>query len=437
MAEADGTYQVQRGDTFSSLSRRFGVSVAEIQAANPKVVMLKAGEKIIIPLNNVYLDTEPEATVADEPMANPVQTVPFEAKKSDDIVIALVLPFMLSQEEKEKPSQLFTEYYKGFLLAVDSMRACGKPIKVLAYDTKGTMQGVKEVMTEPLLATAQVIIGPDDEAQIKVLAEYAKENGISVFNTFAARDKSYRTMDNVMNTIVPHTTMYAKAIQYFMKEFPDMEPVILCRKDGLSEKSEFIDSFKRQLDAAGRKYTYIEFERQLSEDNLADLSASGNYAFLPMSSKLSELKAILPQISVFAANSKGKTSMWGYPEWLSFRGDPMSGMHKLNTYIFSRFYNTGKSDSSVRDVEDRFTKWYGGSMINVIPSQGLYGFDTAMYLLRALRVNDGDFNLYTPAYDGVQNCFNFAREDGAAGWVNNEMFIINYSRDGSINKYPL
>ncbi len=440
------TYKVERGDTFSSLSRRFNVTVAEIQAVNPHVVMLRAGETINIPVKNDYADSqqpseegvEERIIVQSIPQEEPVETYPkFEAQRSDEIVVALVLPFKLGQEDKEKPAQLFAEFYKGFMLAVDSMRACGKPVKILAYDTNGTMDGLKETLRQPLLSTAQVIIGPDDEQQLRLLAEYAKENGSSVLNIFAARDNSYLTMDNMLNSIVPHTTMYAKAIQYLLKQFPAAEPVILKRRDGLSDKSEYIDSFRQELDAAGRKYHIIEFERALAEEDLAGLSTSGNYAFLPMSSKLSELKAVLPQITMFAANSTGKCTLWGYPEWLSFRGEVTSGMHKLDTYIFSRFYNTGRVDPMVSNIERQFAKWYGGAMINVIPSQGLYGFDTAMYLLRALRVNGGDFSLYTPAYDGVQNCFNFASEPGAAGLVNNEMFIINYAPAGGIAKYPL
>lgn len=439
-------YKVERGDTFSSLSRRFNVTVAEIQAVNPDVVMLRAGDIINIPVKNEYADSQLSSEDVQEegpiePLTQqeqPVETYPkFEAQQSDEIVVALVLPFKLSREEKEKPAQLFAEFYKGFMLAVDSMRACGKPVKILAYDTDGTIDGLKDAMRQPQLSTAQVIIGPDDEKQLRLLAEYAKENGTTVLNIFAARDDSYLTMDNVLNSIVPHTTMYAKAIQYLLKKFPSVEPVILNRRDGLSDKSEYIDRFKQELDAAGRKYHIIEFERTLAEEDLAGLSTSGNYAFLPISSKLSELKAVLPQITMFAANSTGKSTLWGFPEWLSFRGEVTSGMHKLDTYIFSRFYNTGRVDPMVSNIERQFAKWYGGSMINVIPSQGLYGFDSAMYLLRALRVNGGDFSLYTPAYDGVQNCFNFAAEPGAAGMVNNEMFIINYAPAGGIAKYPL
>jgi serpin B len=48
---ADETYTIQRGDTFTSLARKFGVTIAELESANPSVNpnILKVGQKIAVP----------------------------------------------------------------------------------------------------------------------------------------------------------------------------------------------------------------------------------------------------------------------------------------------------------------------------------------------------------------------------------------------------
>lgn len=432
-----GEYEVRRGDTFYSIARSHGLSAEQLQAANPAVSVLVPGQFINIPQGCDERIPGEEPTVT-EPHRD-VTLGNRDWARNGGISMAVVLPFMLEQQPRSRQANLYTEFYKGLLLAVDSMRNCGTPIKVLTYDTKGTMEGIEAVMADPALASAQVIIGPDNVGQVETLARYALDNGSSLLNIFAVKDESYVTMPNVMNSIVPHATMYEKAVKYLVDNSDGYTPVILNRIDGQQDKDEFVNLLKQELNAAGRQYFVVDFEKKLTEIDLADFAKDKKYAFIPMSSKLVELKAVLPELSTFAQtfSQPDGVCLWGYPEWLSFRGDPLNGMYKLNTVIFSRFYNTGETDADTKRINELYSDWYGGSMINVIPSQGLYGFDTGMYLIKALMTNNGDFGNYTPVYDGVQNCFNFVRGNDVRGWVNNEMFIIRYTPDKSVVKLSL
>jgi serine protease inhibitor len=58
---ADETYAIQRGDTLSSLARKFGISITELESANPGVnpTRLQIGQKIAVPAR------DPSATVND------------------------------------------------------------------------------------------------------------------------------------------------------------------------------------------------------------------------------------------------------------------------------------------------------------------------------------------------------------------------------------
>ncbi len=108
-------------------------------------------------------------------------------------------------------------------------------------------------------------------------------------------------------------------------------------------------------------------------------------------------------------------------------------MHKLNTLVYSRFY-TVPDDPAVRDVENRFQSWYGTPMQNFVPRQGLFGFDTGMFLINALAHPRTDGFL---PYMGVQNGFSFTRPTAASGWVNNELYFINFRPSGLIDKITL
>lgn len=429
----ENRYEVKPGDTFYSIARTYGVDVHELQGANPGVSVLVPGQNIVLPQSCA------EPVQPTEPASGAETAVPVIDTDVNTITVAVALPFMLEQNPRPRQAQLFTEFYKGFLLAVDSMRNCGKKIRVLTFDTKGTDAGLAEVLGDPHMASAQVIIGPDNAAHVEHIGKYALDHNASVLNIFAVKDESYKTMPNVMNSIVPHATMYDKAVNYLINEYPDYTPVILKRTDGQQDKAEFIAKLKKLLSERGRDYVEIDFEKRLSSADIEQLKADQKYAFIPMSSKLTELKAVLPELSKFAQTFSVPSNfqLWGYPEWLSFRGEPLQAMHKLNATIFSRFFNTGTPDPDADRVNESFGRWYGGQMINVIPSQGLYGFDTGMYLINALLVNGGDFSRFTPVYDGVQNCFSFVRGEGQQGWVNNEMFIIGYRPEIVVTKISL
>ena len=72
-------------------------------------------------------------------------------------------------------------------------------------------------------------------------------------------------------------------------------------------------------------------------------------------------------------------------------------------------------------------------MANYVPRQGTFGFDTGMFLIRWLSSRGADTPL---RHSGIQNGFNFVRvPDG--GWVNDELYLINFRPSGLIDKISL
>lgn len=240
-----------------------------------------------------------------------------------------------------------------------------------------------------------------------------------------------------MQTNVPHNVMYDKGSDYYLSSFPGVTPVILNRTDGLKDKQEFINLLKGKCNSQGRDFVEISFEGNLSADDLSALNGESSYAFIPMSSKSDELARVMPALSTFKTQNMttGSLRLWGYPEWLVLRGDMLDKIHQFDSYVFSRFC-TQASDPDVDKLNSQFAKWFGSEMADLVPRQGTYGFDLGAYLIAALNANNGDFSRYTPSYDGIQNAFNFMSVPGG-GWLNNEMFIINYTPAKTVFKQGL
>lgn len=419
------TYKVQDYDTFYGIAGKYGVTVADLQRANPNVDVLREGMTIVIPVQSVapsFAGTVSETAGVSE--ANEVSPDAI-ATQSDTLTIALALPFMLKDENRSRQARLYTEFYKGFLIAVDSMRNMGTPIRILTYDTEGTLAGVNCILATPELKKAKMIVAPDNQDHLGLFGNFGALHGIDIINLFVVRDQTYNDNSRMMQANIPHEMMYGKAIDYLMKNFGDYTPVIVTREDGPTDKIEFTRNLAKIARGSGREVLEITFSGNMSEKDFAALARGRKYAFIPVTSKQAELNRMLPALSHFKEKAGADDVMlWGYPEWTTFRGETLDGMHQVNTYVFSRFY-TAPEDYESQRIDDQFARWYGARMAQFVPRQGLLGFDTGMYLLTTLNANDGNFAVTTPDYTGVQNGFSFLRMP-RGGLVNNRLYFLNY-----------
>lgn len=449
-------HRVERGETFYSIAHNYGVTVTQLAAANPEVGVLKEGTELIIPEPKPAEPQKPAATadsasnpeLKPEPTPGPaVEQTPVEpvekteapeVKKADGSVsIAVMLPFMLGQKEPDKSALRHTEFYKGLLMAVDTLKSRENPTRLRVFDTANSSDSVRAALSRLENADVQVIIAPDDQAQFELIAAWARPRGIEVFNTFLPRDDTYKYNGSVMQSNIPIEMLNDGVIGAMQRRYPDHTFVFLTRDGGNADKSDFVDSFRSALAANGRKSVDITFSGKLGEADLAALTDQ-QIIFVPVSSRQDELKSILPAlIAKKGADSVNDNLMlFGYPEWTVFRGETAKQMHDLGTVIYSRFY-ADSDDLDFKRVNDSFEHWFDTGMAAGLPRQGALGFDVGCYLINALRHNGGDFSQSTPAYRGVQSGFEFERVSDDGGWVNSVAYIVIYRPMGIIEKTEL
>lgn len=102
------TYVVQRGDTKFGLSKKYGVTIEELERANPHIVrMLMAGHTIVIPgeTNEVVANTIPEETVPTEKTNETVVDNSVEEKNQEELPTEQTIEVTKSRpEENLNPS---------------------------------------------------------------------------------------------------------------------------------------------------------------------------------------------------------------------------------------------------------------------------------------------------------------------------------------------
>ncbi len=441
---------VKRGETIYGICKQYNITNETLFACNPNARdRLKTGAKLRIPQTQIAEPEEKEETATQEAEAESKQEIKeYIAISSvsdslsqhfDTLNIAIMLPFMLEEPTPSKQAMLYTEFYKGFLIAVEQMKGkVESHISISTYDTADSLEVIKSLLENKNLKKSDIIIAPSNAEQIKFIGDFGKEHNCIVLNVFDVKNDNHTTNGKLLQANIPQAMMYDKAIKYFVKTYKNYRPVFLHNNDRRSDKAQFVNELKAGLDSCNIKYKEIRFSETLYEEDIESLrDTTLNYVFVPMSGNRSELASVITTISKFRErfSDPGKVTLFGYPEWTTFRGNILDRMHSFNTAIYSRFYNNSNSAESLL-FDGEFKKWYGEEMLETTPAQGLLGYDTGMFILHSFNANDRKLNITTP-YHGIQNGYEFISPDDIEGYINATLYLIKFNSNGSTDKSTL
>lgn len=370
----------------------------------------------------------------------------------DTMQVAVLLPFMLGEEPMSRTTQLYTEFFKGMLLAADTLRSDGlQPVKFSFHDTESSLERVRELLADPGVAQADLVIAPDNSAQIDAILTGVGPETL-VLNIFAVKDESYLTHRNVVQTNIPHDAMYAKAIDAFVEKFADRLPVFISRSGGQADKESFVAALKQRLDADGIPYREVAYSGILRDDDLQGLDPDTQpLVFVPVSGSKSEFTRYSDALTTKrqSALAPGNVALWGFPEWVTFRGDSFDAICNLDATIYSRFL-VDERDYRARDLKERYRSAYGVEMFDAVPTQGILGFDTGMFVVNGLR-QKAETGAFPAEFSGIQNSLRLdwigasddAQTAGAetvpaqGGLINHLLFLIHYSPGGFVESETL
>lgn len=474
---SETVHLVKKGETLYGIANLYGVSEDAILSVNPGARgVLKQGTALVIPTTAtapVPVKTEtpadtpataapaqpgPAPTTA-EPTAMPVfvpvaghedttgttEDIPTGTDddnavlSTDTVRVTIMLPFMLVDDQPSKTAQLYTEFFKGFMLAADSLRDYGAPLVITALDTENSTERVSQLLTLPVVRNSDLIIGPDNETQLNTIADFARGNGINLLNIFAVKNQAYVTNPFVLQANIPHTNMYRQAVEALMRDFSEYTPVLLQPTQGKSDKAEFQQILRNALTESGRQYIDITYTGVLRDDDLAPLDTSHRYLFIPPSGTTTEFNRLYTALRAYKdrLDDMSLIHLFGYPEWMTFRQDMLDKVHYMNSTIYSRFYNDTRSPRSTTFTA-LYQERYGSTMLNAIPLQGILGFDSGMFVIKALNRNlSTDATEFDTVYDGIQCDYRFINTDGADGRINNTLYFVTFRPSGFIDKRTL
>lgn len=468
------THIVKKGESVYGIAHQYGMTVDELLALNPMASQgLRPNQRLLLSSSaqpaasavesemNVETaeviapvttpvptpKTPSESAVSSEPASEPAvaperemsqqEVVDAEVVAAEPVDIAVILPFMLNEGKMSHQTKLYTEFYKGVLLAATQSNQEGRtPLRIHAFDSAANLDSVRAIMLDPRMQEMELILAPENAAQLAAVTASAPKDAM-ILNLFAVKDSSYLTNPAMIQANIPRDAMYNLAIEGFVSRYDNATPVFLNRKGGKTDKEEFTEMLKTALNARGIAYQTVQFDGYLSDADLEQVDPSlENYVFIPASGNRDEFSRIVHGLKALGGRSENPDAVqiFGYPEWTTFRGDQYKELCDLNATIFSR-YNTLDRSPEVRSLDGLFRESYGDGLIDKqMPVLGILGYDTGRFVIDAMRQKATSGTMPTD-FDGLQSGLRLTlAPDG--GFYNNALFLIRYA-PGEIVSYQL
>ena len=434
------SYIAETGDNLKKIAKRTGVDIDDLEDANPNVGKVKTGMTIQIPVAKtdsvdvvVSEGNEYELQHNDSERIKEIYDSIHYLNSSKSINVALMLPFMLNNSVETKQSKLYTEFYKGFLLALKDVneRYNDNEINVYTYDTEGTTDKLMSILSIDEVKEMDLIFAPDVLEQLDSISSFSKSNGIYVVNTFSVKDENYDNNPYVFQINIPQDNMYADVCDWISKDFKDYEVVFIHKKG--NAKKDIADNLKGYLEQERRTVKEVEYSSVLTcEELLEVVNVNEKTLFIPTSGTKASLSQMIPALKKLKdENPMMESAVVGYPEWSVYMEDWKQDFHTINAHFYSRVF----VDEKAKDFEkfnSEYLKWYGEDLIESTPCFGYLGYDTGKYFLSEMCKNGKDFNQNSSEYVGLQSSFEFDRINSWSGFVNQALYLVHFTSNDKI-----
>jgi len=413
------TYEVKKKETIFSISQQFGLTVDQLREANPDVKndKIKKGMLLCIPYT-------PEELEAMKPVVEEEEII---IKEPVPVNFAIIMPFGLNQEKKNREAITMIDFYEGIMLAVSELKQQGVSGKVYAYDE----EQLDSVLLLPQMKNLNLIIGCKDIHNINKLKNFTEKNNI---NLVVPLSSSTTLVNNTRNVYQVNQKMGNDTYDRAYESFTSMHPYANYVFVNIEEQTDKIDNVVRMknfLNNENINYFSTDFSDMDSvvymlaegKENIIIPSSSTKTAFDRLVKKIEELELDAFDIDFF-----------GYADWQAFANKNMEAFKKYNCTFFTSFY----LDPNARETfafNQKFRSAFGRDQYNTYPRYGILGYDIANFFIKNMYVEGEDFttNIENLTSESLQNPFHFTHKNTWSGFINNAMMFVKYNSDGTIS----
>jgi ABC-type branched-subunit amino acid transport system substrate-binding protein len=348
---------------------------------------------------------------------------------SDDVrQRAIRVGVMLPLHNINGDGKRMIEYYRGILMACDSLKQSGISVDIHAWNAAEDAD-IIQILHDNDAARCDIIFGPLYSRQMQAMSDFVQRNDIRLVIPFSINAPQLLTNPNIFQIWQSPTNVTNSSIDRYLENFKDYHPVFIDCNDSTSKKFPFTSGLRRQLDNRGIVYNITNLkssEEQFSkafrrtQKNIVILNTGRSQELGVAFAKLNGLLLKEPTLEI---------SMFGYTEWLSYTRTHLDNYYKYDTYIPSAFHYNPLTPQTQR-LEQKYRWNFHSDMQHALPRFALTGFDHAFFFLKGLHKYGKSFNGAAGmfGYPPVQTPLMFERL-GNGGFQNRSVSLVHYTTD--------
>lgn len=421
-------HKVKRKETIFGIARDNGLTIEELIEANPEMKLpgyeLRKGDYIKIPFPPRHPELE---SVNEQPQMPTKPTVVERDMRNREIRVGVMLPLHNDNGDGKR----MVEYYRGVLMACDSLRVHGISTDIRAWNV-AEHSDIQQVLKDPKAAECDMIIGPLYTKQLKALGDFAVKNDIRVLIPFSINSNELFDNPNIFQVFQNGNQTNNGYVFRFFQRFKDSHVIIVDCNDSTSTKGSFTTVLRRKLEQEGATYTITnlksseaKFKQSFSttKHNVVVLNTSRSQELNVAFAKLNGLLMTVPSL---------KISMFGYPEWLMYIRQHLDNFFKFDTYIPSTYYMNPLSPRA-EHFQKKYRWNFHQDMQAYHQRYAVTGFDQAYFMIKGLHMYGKHFTGASGmvGYTPLQTPLHFERI-GNGGMQNRAILFVHYTKDNKI-----
>ncbi|MBR1682184.1 MAG: hypothetical protein IJ700_02315 [Bacteroidaceae bacterium] len=341
---------------------------------------------------------------------------------------------LLPLKERTARGTKMVEFYRGLLMAVDSLKRDGVSVDVQALHAGSSASEMDQMLASHALKDCDVVFGPLDAAQLPALADYCYLHDIHLVVPFTSLATQLIGHPRHYLVTAPRNRIQDEAVWYIQDQFSDYNIILVETNESNEEGTAFGERLRA---AMSQKGIYVR-QLNLEADDLAFLQAFNpqrKNLIIPNSPSLKALNNLTSKLKDFQrAHSEYELALFGYPAWQTYTQQLLPDFYQLNTYAYTTFYRNPLSQRN-EAFDRQFMNWFHTPMSNTFPRYALMGFDLGYFFLRGLAIYGRD--RLTDAITQVparpyQHPFHFEQSGDGNGYVNTFVELIHYTPQQSI-----
>ena len=452
-------------ETLYAISKRYGVSVAELQAANPVVSKnMPIGATLLIPLRaSQAASPQPQAEASSAkpipqpqaaaslalPVPQPQAETPkiaAEAPKEEAVALpapelqtdspaeaqsdsadvripvlsldssmvsalplrlAYLLPLQTNASRRDGQMDRFIDFYEGALLAIYEAQACGQRFEIFTYDVQKSDSVIQQVLKRGEMQNMDAIIGPAYPAQVSHAALFAKHNRIPCIIPFTNKVSGLEHNPYLVQ-FNPNAQQEAETAVRLLAAQKDSLQLVFVDPQA-SDVSAFVSMLREKVLAAGFATADISLQTIINDSLTSVLRQDKMNILVFNTDKYSSVSSVLNQV---ANQKKGHSlALFGRYSWQQEKC-PIE-------MVYVSIFHEPNADL-LASYEALYQQYFGHALSSLHPRYDLLGYDLTKATIRHLllsqqAISDQDKQkVFAEEYHGLQSDIHYEKvsEDG-------------------------